>query len=55
MYIRETNTGRTQIWICKEENNYEHRFGKYEIHGLIKLIGITVLVLFSFILGAVIF
>ncbi len=55
MYWTTTNTGRTEIWIGKEENNYEHRFGKYEIYGLIKLIGIIVIMLFSFVLGAVIF
>jgi len=55
MYWRTTNTGKTEIWIGKEENNYEHRFGKYELYGLIKLIGIVILMLFSFIIGAIIF
>jgi len=55
MYWIERNTGRTELWVGKKENNYEHRYGKYEIYGLLKIVGFVLSLTFSFILGATIF
>jgi len=51
MEIVQRQSGKVEVWIGKRER----RFGKYEISGLLKLIGILLLMIFSFILGAIIF
>ena len=48
MYIIERNTGRTEVWIGKSETQY----GKYEISGLLKTIGVLLIVGFSFFIGS---
>lgn len=48
MYIIERNTGRTEVWIGKSKTQY----GKYEISGLLKIIGILLTISVSLFIGS---
>jgi hypothetical protein len=48
MYIIERNTGRIEVWIGKSETQY----GKYEISGLLKTIGVLLIVGVSLWIGS---
>lgn len=48
MYIIERNTGRIEVWIGKSETQY----GKYEISGFLKIIGLIIIVGVSFFIGS---
>jgi hypothetical protein len=48
MEIIERNTGKIEVWIGKSETQY----GKYEISGLLKIIGLILLVCVSLWIGS---
>ena len=48
MYIIQRNTGKIQVWIGKSETQY----GKYEISGLLKTIGILLIIGVSLWIGS---
>lgn len=54
MKIIKRNTGKTEVWIGKGQNNYEHHFGKYEISNIIKTIILCLIVIGSLVVGELI-
>ena len=48
MEIIERNTGKVEVWIGKNETQY----GKYEISGLLKVIGLIIIICVSLWIGS---
>lgn len=54
MRIIKRNTGKTEVWIGKGQNNYEHHYGKYEISEQIKTVIMFIIIAGSIIIGSLV-